>query len=145
MDWWVGCQDWDSMPDLRGPSEAYEAHFAEIAGDLPSSIVDFTKAISLHDGSLINVTVDVPRQMLMLAVELDTGRTAALLYLGLISYEVDNQEPRCLPGPAKYGDIGYTEFDRADGGGFTHSWLFSSGIQMTIVAMDFAWDAFDFG
>gem|GEM_PF-5214909 len=31
MDWWVSCQDWESKPDLEGPSRAYTEYVTSIA------------------------------------------------------------------------------------------------------------------
>lgn len=146
MDWWVGIQNGSAdLEELSGPSKAYEEFFNDLSEHLPRSIADFHRAISLHDGRLINVTVNMPQRMLMLAVEMANGRTVGLLYLGLRGYEIEADDPRSLPGPAKFGDIGYTEFSLGEEGEFVHSWIFSSGIEMTIVAENFAWDTMQIG
>jgi|GEM_PF-6782034 len=82
--------------------------------------------------------------MLMAGVECSNGVVVGLIYLGLDSFEIDAQEPRSLPGPAKFGDIGYHEFALVEDG-FAHTWLFSSGIEMTIIAKNFAWDTMQIG
>ena len=90
--------------------------------------------MSLHDGNLVELVMNVPESTLTLKFELpgESSRVATVLYSGVVSFSSSGRPEEGLASPGGYGDLGYDEVDLAEAGRFVHRILFSNGIEFEI-------------
>jgi hypothetical protein len=131
--WWLDCQ---TPSTFRDPLAEYRSYLDTIRHRLPPDLLVLEDEASMHDGELDLLQLDTELRTLLLRIQGDDGkgkpRTFLLKYEGVTSFESRTSGREALPGPAGYGDLGYYEVD-VRGSQFEHSFLFSTGIELTVV------------
>jgi hypothetical protein len=130
---WRGMQTGASADDAP---ERYAQFVASIYDRLPPDVLRLEQDVSLHDGRIQLLRLDVVGQTLDIYIDgyrdLNAPCALHLHYRGVSIFETTNVADESLSGPSGYGDLGYWEVD-IDPGGFEHRFLFSTGIEMRIV------------
>jgi hypothetical protein len=128
MDWWNGDDHTDPVP-------AYRLHFEAIRKSLPEGLIQLHETVSLHDGRLRRLYVDLTAGIIHIDLDTDDGRgglrKVQLHYVGVTEFSSTAEHEKGLSGPRGYGDLGYEEVDIVDGS-LVHRMLFSGNIEMEI-------------
>ncbi len=136
IEWWHGDDSGDAI-------SAYQVHFDAIRDRPPPGLVEIHESVSLHDGWLRNLRIDVAGKTLDMHIDTDDGRGGLrkvhVQYLGVSSYTSLAEPETGLGGPRGYGDLGYHEV-AFENGAWVHRLLFSSNIEMEIRFDDFVLD-----
>ena len=131
-DWWKSLQ---TPTPQANPALDYKLHLGRIRKHLTSELLRLEEGISLHDGFLRRLRLDVAAGRMEMTIDLDDWDKppcAVQLLYGAVSI-VESTAPRndILGGQFGFGQLGYLETDVTDGG-FEHRILFSSGVELRI-------------
>ena len=142
MDWWLAFQNPD-MPekDAARPQQEYERHYKSIKKHLPKRFLTFDKSYSLHDATLLKLSLNADKEQIkikfMLAVvhkKFIEGRNGTLIYSGVTDFTSSKRaEVSLVDSTYNYGHLGYDEIEMISPGVFEHRMLFSSGAEFGIV------------
>lgn len=131
-DWWQGCQGPGITTD---PIKEYRKHLESIRDTLTRDILRLEDEVSLHDGELVELIVSLVDRLVTLRINGYDGRGSlrkfTLVYSGVSAFRSQTNGREGLGGPAGYGHLRYWEVDVVHGG-FEHSILFSTGIELEI-------------
>lgn len=141
IQWWSG-----EVEDQNVAFEDYRHYLDQIITDLPDSIRQLVRDVSLHDACLLRLHVSLPEKSLV--IELDGcgydeqsksyfGRRFRLTYCGVESLTSTANPETALPGPHGYGDLGYDEIECIQSDIYEHRMLFSTGIELHVRFSDF--------
>ena len=134
MAWWCGEQE----NHAGDPAAAYAAHLAAIRDRLPPDLLATEEVVFLHDARLRELRLVPGEGSLALILEdYDGTERFTLIYTGVEVLASDADPKVGLSGPAGYGDLGYCEVDALPSGAFEHRLLFSTGIELRVVFLDF--------
>lgn len=140
FEWWSGLQSAQAQSD---PSAAYREHLAKVRDQLTPDLLRLEGEVSIHDGRVHDLSVDLSAQQLALTLDGDDGKGGAcrfeLTYSGVREFKSTTNDGESLPGPGDYGDLGYWEVHVVPDG-YEHRMLFSSGIEFRIVFADMTLD-----
>lgn len=135
--WWYGIQ----QLEFYDPVPEFQKHLSTIRERLPKGLLALQETVSLHDANLRSLDYSKQNNSLMLLLDGDDGsgglRQFTLRYLDIVSFKTTADPTIGLPGPRRYGDLGYDEPDITVDGYFEHRLLFSSGIEMQVIFQDF--------
>jgi hypothetical protein len=137
-EWWKSLQCSGPHDD---PSIDYRLHLARIRNRLTPELRRVEDGLSLHDGVLRRLWLDVASGRMALTIDLDDwSRPACAVefrYEGVSGLESTSPgRGDHLGGPIGFGRLGHLETD-VTGENFEHRILFSSGIELRIVFSGF--------
>ncbi len=139
-EWWKGCQSLEARATRADPFLDYALHLKRIRKRLTAELLRLEEGLSLHDGLLRVLHVEISSGRVSLAIDLDDWNKlpcgVELLYGGVSIVEATAAIDEGIVGPGGFGHLGYLETDVRDGG-FEHRILFSSGIELRIVFSGF--------
>lgn len=128
LDWWRG------VGAEGDPVTAYQAHLAAVRDRLPPALVALEEMPLLHDARLRELVLTPTTGSVVLVLESYAGNERfTLTYTGVERFAGTADPTAGLPGPAGYGDLGYTEADALPGGASEHRLLFSTGIELAVI------------
>ncbi|MFN0137676.1 MAG: DUF4085 family protein [Phycisphaerae bacterium] len=127
MGWWSG--DYDQTAADAAVS-GYQAHFEQIAAQLPAHVRAIDEHLSLHDGRIRSLRLNSAAATLEIDIDgfeqLSVPVRIELRYVGVTDFRCEWDEHPPLGGPGGFGDLGYSEM-HLSGDRFEHRFLFSPG------------------
>jgi hypothetical protein len=137
-EWWKSLQCSGPHDD---PSIDYRLHLGRIRSRLTPELLRVEEGLSLHDGVLRGLWLDVASGQIKVNIDLDDwdrpSCAVEFRYEGVSRFESTSPgRGDHLGGPIGFGHLGYFETD-VNEQGFEHRILFSSGIELRIVFSGF--------
>jgi len=139
LEWWKSV-DGRTHAD-HSPQGRYKEHLLRIYSKLPVELRAFDSGLSLEFASIRSVDLRLTERSLTLVFGPGSEpEWLSLHYGGVERFESTADPATKLPGVQGYGSLGHCEVDVLPSGAFGHYFLFSSGIELSVVFREFRFE-----